>query len=460
MKANKLNSHSHWDNLINTYLQLTTDVDKRAFLERFSEAEQKLILKLSNLKIKSSKTKLQKSANTSKLTREILTSSKLDKIDLLYQNQTKTNGQKLPTLNKLLVLLNFFTEKVKSLRWFKLISLKKQKKKLENLKKQKLVTTKNLILGYQRFSKKTLLRLAGSLIAIAIIVTSLVYLIPEIQKVFYVYTNNYEQWSYLLIDEPNRTPNADADGDGLTNYEEFLLTSNPTNPDSNQNQILDGLDVLLDLNLGNFQTNPKTVINKQNLFIRLKNLQLKQTKQTNSANNSNLNISLLSINPAKPGWLLIPKLNNNQTSINWKINGFEPNLETDLQNQWVHLNESDTPADVATKIYLFGLSQNSPLRQNQFKDIAQLTPESEIYLYAYDFNDSLWEWKYLVVSNNIVALKDIIENPMDHQLDYNLFILTFSKNQGTPEVIIIGAKFVNLKKVVETVNVNQAEENS
>jgi len=104
-----------------------------------------------------------------------------------------------------------------------------------------LVTTKNLILvGYQRFSKKTLLRLAGSLIAIAIIVTSLVYLIPEIQKVFYVYTNNYEQWSYLLIDEPNRTPNADADGDGLTNYEEFLLMSNPTNPDSNQNQILDG----------------------------------------------------------------------------------------------------------------------------------------------------------------------------------------------------------------------------
>jgi hypothetical protein len=42
MKADKLNSHSHWDNLIKTYLQLTTDVDKRAFLERFSEAEQKL----------------------------------------------------------------------------------------------------------------------------------------------------------------------------------------------------------------------------------------------------------------------------------------------------------------------------------------------------------------------------------------------------------------------------------
>jgi len=138
MKANKLNSHSHWDNLINTYLQLTTDVDKRAFLERFSEAEQKLILKLSNLKIKSSKTKLQKSANTSKLTREILTSSKLDKIDLLYQNQTKTNGQKLPTLNKLLVLLNFFTEKVKSLRWFKLISLKKQKKETRKPKKAKI----------------------------------------------------------------------------------------------------------------------------------------------------------------------------------------------------------------------------------------------------------------------------------------------------------------------------------
>jgi len=453
MKNSKPNSHSYWDNLIKTYLQLATEVEKRTFLEQFSPKEQKIILKFSNLKIKSSKNKPKNSANTAKLTKEILTSSKLDKIDLLYQNQTKQSHPKWPNLNKLLIPLNFINDKLKLLRWFKLIGLKKQKNKLEKLKKQKLVATKNsILLNRQWFSKKTILKLVGALIAITIIATSLVYLLPEIQKAFYVYTNNYEQWSYLLISEPNRAPNIDTDSDGLTNYEEFLLGSNPINPDNNQNQILDGLDILLGLNPGNFQTNPKTVITKQNLFIRLKNLQLQKNKQTDSSKNANLNISLLNINSSKPGWLLIPKLNNKKTQINWKISGFETNLETDLQNQWAHLSQSETPSDVATKIYLFGLSQDSQLRQNQFKNIAQLTPESEIYLYGYDSNDSLWEWKYLVVSNNIVALKDTIQDSLDQQLEYHLFLLTFSEGQETPEVIIIGAKLVNLKKIVEIEN--------
>ncbi len=456
MKATKLNSHSYWDSLVKTYLQLTTDVEKRAFLEQFAPTEQKIILRLSNLKIKSSKVQPRKPANTATFTKEILTSSKLDKIDLLYQGETKKGGQKRTNLNSLLPLLNFLTSRLKSLKWFRLLNLNKQKSKLQQLKKQKPTATQNPTFSHPQLSKRFFLKLAGILIATAILTIGLFYSIPEIQKTFYLYTNNYEQWSYLLIGEQNRAPNVDADGDGLTNYEEFLLMSNPSNPDSNQNQILDGLDVLLGLNPGNFQTNPETVITKQSLFIRLKNLQLQKTKQTEGLNNSNLdsnlNINLLNIDPNKPGWLLIPKFNDNKTQINWKISGFEPNLETDLQNQWVHLNQSDTPSDVTTKIYLFGLSQNLQLRLNRFKQIAQLTPESEIYLYSYDSNDSLWEWKYLVVSNNIVSLKGVLQDPLDQQLDYHLFILTFSESQGTLEVIIIGAKLVNLKKVVEIEN--------
>jgi len=452
MKATKLNSHSYWDSLVKTYLQLTTDVEKRAFLEQFAPIEQKTILRLSNLKIKSSKIQPRKPANTATFTKEILTSSKLDKIDLLYQGETKKGDQKRTNLNRLLPLLNFLTSRLKSLKWFRLLNLNKQKSKLQQLKKQKSTTTPNPTFSHHQLSKWFFLKLVGMLIATIILATGLFYSIPEIQKTFYLYTNNYEQWSYLLIGEQNRAPNVDADGDGLTNYEEFLLMSNPSNPDSNQNQILDGLDVLLGLNPGNFQTNPETVITKQSLFIRLKNLQLQKTKHTEGFNNSNLNINLLNIDPNKPGWLLIPKFNDNKTQINWKINGFEPNLEADLQNQWVHLNQSDTPSDVTTKIYLFGLSQNLQLRLNRFKQIAQLTPESEIYLYGYDSNDSLWEWKYLVVSNNIVSLKDVLQDPLDQQLDYHLFILTFSESQGIPEVIITGAKLVNLKKVVEIEN--------
>lgn len=53
--------------------------------------------------------------------------------------------------------------------------------------------------------------------------------------------DQYEELESTVVNDPN----LDSDEDGLTDYEEFLAGTDPSNPDSDGDGILDGTEVML-----------------------------------------------------------------------------------------------------------------------------------------------------------------------------------------------------------------------
>lgn len=197
------------------------------------------------------------------------------------------------------------------------------------------------------------------------------------------YTSWVKKYFYQINYQDSIAPNVDYDGDGLTNYQEFLLGTNPTKADTDNDGYSDGREVLNGYNpLGDGKLTPaqEDIISKWDL-------------QETSVRISYNVLQNLVAGPAKPsaamavaynfgvnGELTIPRLGVKAPLI-WSKS--ENNFTNDLENGVIHYPGTPTPGQVGVS-YVSGHSSNYIWSKSSyshiFSRINELNPGDEFFV--------------------------------------------------------------------------------
>ncbi len=486
-KANT--STKNWSKLLKKYELLESDESRRQFLDILEPKDRKNLLRLYNLKQKKAKSRKNlKLTPKLDLTKAILSSSKVKGLENLYS--TNENAKNLKSFLK--SITDYFNllklciyDKIKkkdniTRSWLNQNNSKNLKEKLEKIlisQKQETSNTKtnthftgpiNTILFKSIKSKPNFTKFINNKLTIKILAISamisliLVVLGGTISKKFgnlhlmiqrqiYSGTEDYTQWANIFIGEQNNFPDQDVDEDGLTNYEEFLLRINPLDPDQNNNGLLDGIDVLSRINPKNNQPIVGNFVSTNILSLRLQSLALKKQKNELEKRVIEESTFTVDVDPAKAGYLSIPKLEYEDILISWNTDVWKNDLKDLLTQQLIHPKESSIPGKPGiTHIYSFNALVETKIVANQsfsFDRIAELVPRDEIFIRAYDSKGSLWEWKYLVIGRNLFIPGDTNQFNQD-ELNQLQLVIPDTQSQGT-KMIGLHARLVETKKIIE-----------
>ena len=244
-------------------------------------------------------------------------------------------------------------------------------------------------------------------------------------------TNQYKSW----IEQFNsvnfdKSENADSDLDGLTNKNEFLLETDPTNPDINKNDKLDGQDILnstnpLDGKFINYSDKEVTqkyddIVRREVLNYRLQMIILKKVrskKQESSIVQNDLGgRSLISpilsssvIDDSTPGSLTISRLGLSNVPILWGQESSESEISELLPTGLVNYSPTPNPGDIGNS-YFAGSSSDYSWKdgkyQNIFDELDKLEPQDVIEINLKLKNGSLKTFMFSVISKNIFNATD------------------------------------------------------
>lgn len=232
---------------------------------------------------------------------------------------------------------------------------------------------------------------------------------PQDEEILQEDLSEYNQWieGYFFSVGKRELlgPNNDIDHDGLTNYEEFVLGTNPTLLDSAGNGVSDGVKVIDGLNY--WGNGPLTEAQKS----RIKRLDLNMINNRinyNSAVGANNSATehKIAFDQSREGKLSIPRLNL-QVPLVWSKDPAD--FETDLTRGVIHYPGTAMPGEQGT-MYVSGHSSDYIWKRNDYKrvfaQINALQPGDDIFVDAYGLDGKLYNFRYQVTGKNVYKPDD------------------------------------------------------
>lgn len=232
---------------------------------------------------------------------------------------------------------------------------------------------------------------------------------PQDEQILQEDLTEYNGWiSGYFFSVGNREllgANNDIDHDGLTNYEEFVLGTNPTLVDSAGNGLSDGVKVIDGLNY--WGSGPMTDSQKE----RVKKLDLNLINNRISYNSAVTHGSTavehkVAFDRNREGKLSIPRLNL-QVPLVWSDDPSD--FETDLSRGVIHYPGTAMPGEQGT-MYVSGHSSDYLWKRNEYKRVfAQLNalePGDDIFIEAYGLDGKVYNHRYTVTAEHVYKPDD------------------------------------------------------
>ena len=212
------------------------------------------------------------------------------------------------------------------------------------------------------------------------------------------YTAWINGYFYAVSNKDLLAANNDIDKDGLTNYDEFVMRTNPTLSDSDSDGTSDGVEVLNSTNpwgSGKMTSSQDKLRDKLNLIMisdRISyNVSTNKGKTASTLESDNFDLT-------RPGQLSIPKLNL-QVDLIWSKDPSE--FDNDLEHGVIHYPGTALPGEQGT-MYVSGHSSDYIWKHNPFAHVFTklnyLAPGDDIFVNVYGKDGKLYNFRYRVKS--------------------------------------------------------------
>ncbi len=449
-----------WSELLLEYELLLEEESRRQFLEKLSYTSQKNLLRLYNLKRKNSLSNTQLKAEISKsaITQAVLFGSNLNGVDGLYQERGFWTRQVAKFIKKSQSWLDLSKIRLTALfdqirsRVFPEIEVNKLAQLKKRLEPASLPLVSKISQPQSPKVHWKVLSAGFTVFMIAYLVGPSLYtqslsLYSSLQKQVYAETDDYSQWSAVFVHSSQNDPNQDPDVDGLTNQEEFWLKTDPMIADQNENNILDGADVLNNTHPHNGASADSVNLSKNLISYRLQKIALQKEKQVDKQEVLGVNSFRPEVNTEFKGSLSIPTLGYENVPIAWNVTGEEDDFYDVLLAEIIHSKDSALPG-YPGKMHLFGFNSQVETGVDSiinFNEIYKLEPRDEILVQAEALDGSTWQWKYLVVSRNLFVPSDVSQFVEDELSELQL--VTLDTESGGSKVISFNARYVGEEKL-------------
>ncbi len=219
---------------------------------------------------------------------------------------------------------------------------------------------------------------------------------------YYKWINGYY---YAVSDKSLLSPNNDIDHDGLTNYDEFIMQTNPLVADSSGDGISDGVKVLDGMNpwgKGPMTPAQKSWRDKLDLTLISERIAASTASATLVSDNSKDNVFDLNRN----GQLSIPKLNM-QVPLIWSRD--PSSFDNDLEHGVIHYPGTALPGEQGV-MYVSGHSSDYIWKHDPFSTvfttINRLSPGDDVYVTVYGVDGKSYVYRYQVTGNKIYSPDD------------------------------------------------------
>lgn len=236
---------------------------------------------------------------------------------------------------------------------------------------------------------------------------------PQNEQILGVQTDDFYTWIsgyyFAVLDSKMLDPNNDIDKDGLTNYDEFVLKTNPLIFDSDEDGYSDGIEVINGYNPwgdGRFSEEQQKIVQKFDLTMINNRISYGALEQEQVRSGEVLGANKLNYDLTKPGVISIPKLKI-QVPIIWSKDPAD--FEKDLTTGVVHYPGTALPGENGV-IYISGHSSDYLWKKNQygqvFAKINYLTAGDDIFIQVYDTNGKTYNYRYQVTGNRVYKPDD------------------------------------------------------
>jgi sortase A len=252
---------------------------------------------------------------------------------------------------------------------------------------------------------------------------------PQAQEVTGTDYSSYYTWIqkyyFAVSDAELIDPLNDIDKDGLTNYDEYNLGTNPLIADSDQDGRSDGQEVVNDTNYwgsGSMTAEEKKLTENmdKNVISNRISGHMANDVQKNSANSQVSGAVEYSYDMTRSGSLSVPKLNLNVPII-WTQD--LKTLDNDLTQGVVHLPGTAMPGENGV-IYISGHSSDYIWKKHPyvqvFAKLNLLKPGDDIFVTVQDQDGKVLNFRYQVESTTIYKPDDQEQFITDHGSVLNL----------------------------------------
>lgn len=236
---------------------------------------------------------------------------------------------------------------------------------------------------------------------------------PQAQEILGASNGAYYEWIggyyFAVGDYKLLEPTNDIDKDGLSNMDEFLIRTNPTLVDSDNDGFSDGVEAINRYNP--WGEGPMT---KQQLAsLAETDLNLINNRISFNASGSAINstpavaaANKISVNSSIPGKLSIPKLQL-QVPLIWSLD--PANFDKDLTKGVIHYPGTVMPGETGVA-YISGHSSDYWWKKNQYAQVFtrlnQLSTGDDIFVELTDSSGKIYAYRYQVTSSKIYAPDD------------------------------------------------------
>lgn len=222
-------------------------------------------------------------------------------------------------------------------------------------------------------------------------------------RVLGVSTPEYDAWIGKYFYRANNAdalaPNNDFDGDGLTNYQEFLLKTNPIKKDTDDDTYGDGQEILngySPLTEGALSDSERQIIRDWDLQEINNRISYYATGMLQNKMAQSSSLPDISYNLDQPGELVIPKLSV-KAPIIWtkKVEDFS----RDLNNGLVHYPGTSLPGQAGVS-YISGHSSTFIWNTSPYGQVLtrlnELNPGDEFFITVYQASGQKTDLRYVV----------------------------------------------------------------
>jgi hypothetical protein len=265
---------------------------------------------------------------------------------------------------------------------------------------------------------------------------------------------NYLLWIGTKVkDSAQYDQELDIDGDGLTNWHEFLLNSDPSNKYENKNNVLDGQDTLAGTNPTNGHSlNPSGEVGLA--IHRLKNQialgVLNQSYQTsaNAAKTQPKDYLKVITDTSTSGMMVLSK-SQLSAPLHWRSD--KPLSPATVDKEFLQINQTVLGKGGNIVIYGFNSQFTATVEESMaaLTGIATLEPQDTIIITSKTENNTYVAWKFVVTGKNLVQATDALNKETKDVTELSLLTLD-TPSQGA-QLVLVKCRLVDTQKI-EIVN--------
>jgi LPXTG-site transpeptidase (sortase) family protein len=234
---------------------------------------------------------------------------------------------------------------------------------------------------------------------------------PQDQQILGRDLEAYNKWIkgyfYSVTNSDLLTANNDYDHDGLTNYDEFVIRTNPTLLDSDSDGTSDGVELINSTNpwgKGALTFDQNKLRDKIDLNMVSERITYGVAANHNQPASTNVNSDNFDL--TRPGVISIPKLNIQAPLIFSK----DPsNFDADLEKGVIHYPGTALPGNMGT-MYVSGHSSDYIWKHDKyatiFTKINFLKPGDDVFVTVYGKDGKIYNYRYRVTEQKVYTADD------------------------------------------------------